>query len=309
MTLLATVVPTEIDAAEFSWETGWPIVILLLGAVAAWMWALRRIWQRQPVLTWQEHPPVPWQGAEVAIAFLSFYALLIFSQLAIVRLLGVQADSVDEIPVQVLMQLCVAQAITEVAVVAGVIWFLRWHAAASWTDLGFDWRARAGPGAGVVAFFVITLPVQIVYFLVSSKETELHPMIQLAMRSRSDLWLIGVCGVLVAPLVEEFLFRVVLQGWLERRERATDEQGQLLPLPGGRVPRGTLPILVSSFFFALAHASNWPAPLPLFLLALVLGYLYHQTHRLWPSLVVHMLFNGTTFFNLWLLLEHTPAGK
>jgi membrane protease YdiL (CAAX protease family) len=53
-----------------------------------------------------------------------------------------------------------------------------------------------------------------------------------------------------------------------------------------------LAILVSSAVFAALHASNWPAPIPLFFLALILGYLYHRTHRLLPCIVVHLLFNG-----------------
>ena len=60
-----------------------------------------------------------------------------------------------------------------------------------------------------------------------------------------------------------------------------------------------LPIVISSFLFAAMHGGQWPAPVPLFFLALVLGYLYHQTHRLLPSLVVHALLNGSTFLTLW----------
>ena len=37
-----------------------------------------------------------------------------------------------------------------------------------------------------------------------------------------------------------------------------------------------------------------PDPLPLFFLALVFGMLYHRTHRLAPSLVLHMAFNATS---------------
>ena len=37
-----------------------------------------------------------------------------------------------------------------------------------------------------------------------------------------------------------------------------------------------------------------PDPIPLFLLALVFGVLYHRTHRIAPSLVLHMAFNATS---------------
>ena len=36
-----------------------------------------------------------------------------------------------------------------------------------------------------------------------------------------------------------------------------------------------------------------PIPIPLFFLALIFGVLYHRTHRIAPSLVLHMAFNAT----------------
>jgi membrane protease YdiL (CAAX protease family) len=61
--------------------------------------------------------------------------------------------------------------------------------------------------------------------------------------------------------------------------------------------------LISSLLFALLHVGQGPAPIPLFFLALVLGYLYHQTHRIWPGLIVHAGLNGLTAAMLWVMLE------
>jgi len=41
-------------------------------------------------------------------------------------------------------------------------------------------------------------------------------------------------------------------------------------------------------------------PIPLFPLALVFGVLYHRTHRIAPSLVLHMAFNATSVVLLFL---------
>lgn len=54
------------------------------------------------------------------------------------------------------------------------------------------------------------------------------------------------------------------------------------------------PIFVSSIIFALLHYSHGPDWVPLFFLALGLGYLYRQTHRIVPGIVVHFLLNGTS---------------
>jgi membrane protease YdiL (CAAX protease family) len=70
------------------------------------------------------------------------------------------------------------------------------------------------------------------------------------------------------------------------------------------LPYGWFPILVSSVAFALAHFGYGPEPVPLFLLAIVLGYLYQRTHRIIPSIVAHALFNLFTMIILWRMAYH-----
>ncbi|MCE9552326.1 MAG: CPBP family intramembrane metalloprotease, partial [Planctomycetes bacterium] len=164
-------------------------------------------------------------------------------------------------------------------------------------------------------------------------------------------WTVMV-AVVAAPWVEEFLLRVVFQGWLERcffpRQALlqpvesdpvdavlvpaqTDEApiaGSLdssnpyaTPLPdygtfqhppsgfaGPREPdpeepheqivppgwRAAPPIIISSIVFAGLHIGHGIDPIPLFFLALVLGWLYQRTHRLWPCVVLHTALNATS---------------
>jgi membrane protease YdiL (CAAX protease family) len=60
-----------------------------------------------------------------------------------------------------------------------------------------------------------------------------------------------------------------------------------------------MPILISSALFGAAHFGYGPEPLPIFLLAIVLGYVYQRTHRIIPCIVAHALFNGLTMATLW----------
>lgn len=60
-----------------------------------------------------------------------------------------------------------------------------------------------------------------------------------------------------------------------------------------------VPILVSSGLFALAHLQHGPDWIPLFFLALGLGYLYQRTRRIQPCIIVHMLVNGLGILQLW----------
>lgn len=194
-----------------------------------------------------------------------------------------------------------------------------------------------------------------------------------------------VAAVIVAPIAEEFLFRLVLQGWLEAGEHRRRRPGMR------RLARGTGPIVISSLLFAATHfrlaapptdpdrlrmafvvqmgwsllavayavawlrfrtpdltaadlginpprvksdiglglvaflavacpiyllqfvlTSLWPNmvpdPIPLFFFALVLGFLYYRTHRLIPSIVLHMALNGASLLMVWLLLSQTAGG-
>ena len=48
----------------------------------------------------------------------------------------------------------------------------------------------------------------------------------------------------------------------------------------------------SAVLFAAIHSNVWPSPIPLFVLALGLGWLAIRTRSIVPSIVVHMMFNA-----------------
>lgn len=86
---------------------------------------------------------------------------------------------------------------------------------------------------------------------------------------------VALSAVILAPVVEELLFRGLLQSMLRR----------YLNNPWHAV-------LLTSGIFALFHA-NTPQNIPaLFVLGAVLGYNYERCGRLWPAILTHMLFNG-----------------
>jgi membrane protease YdiL (CAAX protease family) len=63
--------------------------------------------------------------------------------------------------------------------------------------------------------------------------------------------------------------------------------------------------VLSAAIFALLHVGQGPAPIPLFFLAIGLGYLYRQTHRVAPSFIVHLMINSLSMAVMWagLVLE------
>lgn len=148
---------------------------------------------------------------------------------------------------------------------------------------------------GLAASLLILPPVMLLMGAMNIIVPYEHPVLDLLTAAPSFTlfaWLF-VSTVLITPVVEEFALRVVLQGGLQSLAdaRSSDPSAQ----PGRRWrPRAWWPIVVTSLFFAVLHAGQGLAPIPLFFLALGLGYLYRQTGRLYPPLVVHMMLNGIT---------------
>lgn len=62
------------------------------------------------------------------------------------------------------------------------------------------------------------------------------------------------------------------------------------------------PMFVSAAVFALLHWGHGPDPIPLFFLAVGMGYVYYRTHRLLPCIVLHFLVNSTSMAALWIYL-------
>jgi Type II CAAX prenyl endopeptidase Rce1-like len=153
-----------------------------------------------------------------------------------------------------------------------------------------------------------------------------------------------VAGVILAPVLEELTFRGVLQGWLtkwmSRREhlivpldiplepagpegagnipsptaeywetldRADDLVGDPAPKKSPDSPRAVVKaIVITSLFFAAVHGAQWPAPIPIFVLSLVLGAVYYRTGSLIASICLHAAFNGLSTLVMFVALLAGP---
>ena len=60
-------------------------------------------------------------------------------------------------------------------------------------------------------------------------------------------------------------------------------------------------IVLTSLLFALMHLGQGLAPIPLFGMSILLGYLYQRTGSLLPCIGLHMLNNGYSVF--WLTMQ------
>ena len=91
--------------------------------------------------------------------------------------------------------------------------------------------------------------------------------------------LVAVSAVIVAPLTEELLYRGLVQS-------------VMLKLVGPA--RRWRAIIAAAMIFAMVHAGAvpWQAIVGLFVLGVALGVLLETTGRLWPSILLHAMFNA-----------------
>ena len=244
----------------------------------------------------------------------------------------------------------------ELIVVVLLVAAVRAMAGATWRDLGFN-VSRLGYDAAIggCAYLAAIVPLMALQWILAFAfhQPYSHPIIE-AYKHQPNAWMLyltALSAIVVAPLCEELLFRVLLQGWFEsidatwqKRRRANDMGDLMAPelvalespafVPAASdnpyaapaaplvavlapalletfVPKPAIwPILLSSGLFAAMHFGQGLAPVSLFFLALVLGYVYQRTHRLWPSLIVHILLNAGSIIVLWLSVSNgLPIAK
>ena len=202
-----------------------------------------------------------------------------------------------------------------------------------WTQAGRDTAVGA---LACLAAFVPIFAIQALLFSLQEAPAK-HPLV--TMVEDHPNWIamtvVVIAAVIIAPICEEITFRLLLQGWLEKWEdqkqgrpmtpiatelddavgdaieaidsppsdTTVDEQSIAMGEPPrfglAGLPYGWTPILLSSAAFALAHLGHGTDPIPLFPLAVILGYTYQRTHRILPSIVAHALFNSATVVALW----------
>ncbi len=101
----------------------------------------------------------------------------------------------------------------------------------------------------------------------------------------SDIWIMGIVSIVVAPIAEEILFRGILFKTLNDQNRTA------------------LAWIGTSVFFGLIHG-NAPAFLPLTIFSLALTWLYVRTENLLAPITAHVVLNAANFT---LMLLQKPA--
>jgi membrane protease YdiL (CAAX protease family) len=306
-------------------------LMLLSTVIAAWGVTIVRLCRGQRVLPNGQPTLVPWRGKEVLSVLIVFMATMLvvpYLYMYAVRMMDpdAHANSFDRVVATALMNLTFLMIAWKV---------LQTFSDARLSDLGVE--ASIAPMEFFRGLFTWPLVAPLIFginalVLRTVDRPDKHPM-QEVLEQNTSLVTWGAMffsGVLVAPVVEEFLFRGVLLGWLnqiamgvakqkQRRnhefedlfnELSTDLNG-LEPSPQDILevdvvtnsidepipPRFVrLRLFIVNVFvsavFAMLHGSVWPSPVPLFFLSLVLGYLFQRTGSLIAPIGLHMIFNS-----------------
>ncbi len=274
------------------------ILLLFAGSLACGIWCLYMLVTRQPIWPLEERRPVPWGGgATLGIVLLSFVTAIAPTVIVALALGISETSEVDgeTFSPQEFSLLLATDTGAKVALCVAVAGMLILGAGATLSDLSL--KTDSLPRdilLGMFMFGAVLIPIGVlnltlnVIFDPQSK----HPILEMLQDpgTPGHVWLISAfAAVIAAPLTEEFIFRGIVQGYLEKRFG----------------PASWLPILISSGFFAAVHFNaDSPDPIPLFFFALALGYLYRQTHRLWPCIVLHMCLNGMSIGLMWLIARN-----
>lgn len=357
---------------------------VLACSAVGWISSIASLSRGGTLVPWTPRVQSPWGLVDL---FACFVLLIFFSIAVAVPLLaavGFVPKSISSQPLDLNQQvaLVVADSVAKILTLLAFSGLLYLRYRVSKSDLGINFSTIASDIKLGFWAFVIVAPVifsvqgLFVYLGFESK----HPLMEMFRESPSIVmyWIIGFAAVIVAPIAEEFLFRLLLQGWIERflspahfaplqllmggrsqPEVATamspanssatvvaepvdgsdgiyfaeetsappsvaassiespnpyesPRAGEFTvataavasaPSPSIEAPPSLLlsaiPISISAIIFALMHYSHGPDWVALTILAVVLGYLYHRTHRLLPAIVVHFLLNFLSLLALY----------
>jgi hypothetical protein len=186
-------------------------------------------------------------------------------------------------------QMAIAVPFMQISALVWISLFLRQHGV-GWAE-GFGLKASK-PAVAVARGLLVGalfLPVAGGLLWLSQTAMEavgLHPQEQAAVQeiqdptlTLADKIMFGVVVIILAPAVEEPLFRGIIYPAIKQRGH----------------PR--LALWGSAALFAAMHF-NGPTFVPLFCFAIVLVYLYESSRNLLAPMAAHALFNATSFFFL-----------
>ena len=193
---------------------------LIAAIISVWSIVIRRWSQGLPLVEREPYNAVPWGLLDVVVAIALLFTFSILATSVVNQQFGVTAATPPEdLSLSYYRWNVTGMALVSLATLITVSIIILLRCRVSLGALGFvpqtAWRdVRLGMGA----FLVLAPPIYALQLLLVQWVDSKHPVVEL-LRKHSDPGLIlasVVSAVFVAPVLEEFLFRGLLQGWLEK---------------------------------------------------------------------------------------------
>lgn len=244
---------------------------LFAGSAGVWGLVVFRKARGRPALEPTVPHPVSWSAAPACATFLVAYLLPTF----LMTFVASRTGPVDRLSLANVQW----QGLSVAAQIATIVGLLAIAGPLKKEDFGWTWThwgreilvGAAGALASILPIFVATTWQQLLDWRTPDDKHLLFKVLTTSGEPGAVPWIV-VLAALVAPIAEELLYRVLLQGWVQSHMEAP------------------VAIVFSSFVFVLQHAPyDW---LPLIPLALILGYVYNRRRSILAVVVLHALFNG-----------------
>jgi len=294
----------------------WGFYAVSVASVVAWIWVLNRyVKSGVPPVQPRSRPEPFWSLAEFFLMLGLSMVCTVAAVLTARRYWGppVESNLASDVPIGDLETAASAtQGVGDaVAVaVAGSVVLICMLVQMGLTQRRFLSRSGLWPELedirlGAVASVFILPPVLWLATLLEKLVPYEHNVLNLIQSNPvpSVFWAMAFSAIAVAPIFEEFMFRMLLQGGgermirrsqrLSRTKSVTDEEiASLETVSADEIATWSWwPLVISGLLFSLAHRGQGAAPIALFFFALGLGYIYRQTGRLWPCITVHLILN------------------
>ncbi len=267
-------------------DVAFQIITSLLAAASVW-WLYRRNIIRSDSFKGSRRDLSETSALTLSIAALAtFITQVLANSIAVVLVLGRDVD--PSAPRTIRQEGLITLGSGGVALVCAVASTMLLRRGAEGDRSGLSVRLQPMDVARGAGSLLVSAPIiltasflaTLVYYLVTGRPPDLisHDTLKAISAERHNPAVAGVIAavVIVAPMLEELLFRVFIQS-------------ALLKAMGRTWPA----ILITSLLFMGAHIGVQPQALfPLFIFGLCLGVAYERTRRLWVPITMHMLFNA-----------------
>jgi membrane protease YdiL (CAAX protease family) len=300
------------------------IAVLSVASIAIWCWIVNRLEAGVPLIPLARRRPVPWRGLDVFFIFVLAFLLPIFAIAAANKFFAAKpleesaekpaAEEVEQAkklemghPAEDLLGShdwrMIAAAMIAAVVVAPILEELLFRVVLQgWLESVWSHRRRLNPTLRDFPFswFPLLMPAAL-FALIHFRSGREPPSL--------NLMLYAFIAQIAASLLTLAVVIVVLRfgagataadlGWQPKKlpyDCKTAVVALIAVAPPLLLLNGALKLAILRGNIPIA-----PDPIPLFFLALVFGFLYRRTHRIAPSLLLHMAFNATSVLMFFLV--------